>query len=49
MDAQDEDARIIRLTELLEAALELVSSAQAADHLAEISRLCRQAADLSQA
>ena len=47
-DPSDLDDRLIRLADLLEQALELVSDAHAPMHLAEIARLCREAAALAQ-
>lgn len=47
MDAQDEDARIVHLTQLLEDALDLATQADASERLFEISRLCREAAELA--
>ena len=45
MDADDD--RVIRITELLEAALALASSADAETRFREISQLCRDAAEVA--
>ena len=47
-DASTLDERLIRLTDLLEAALELVAQQDAPGHLPEIARLCRDAAACAQ-
>ena len=44
----DDDALLVRLTELLEEALDLVIQADGSERLPEISRLCREAAELAE-
>ena len=47
MAEDPDDARLSKLAELLEAALELVAGRDASERLPEISRLCREASKLA--
>ena len=44
-DLSNLDERLTRLAELLEEALDLVADGNAPDHLVQIAKLCRDAAD----